>query len=190
MRIFLLLLVALNFFLLHVQAQENYITRNGQISFFSSTPIEDIKAINNEVASAFNSKTGGIQFIVLIKKFQFRNASMQNHFNEKEYMHSDLYPKAELKGTITNLNKIDFTKDGTYATTVEGTLTMHGVSNKIKAAGTIIILAGTITATSVFNIKLADYKINVPSIVTIKIAEQVEVKLNCKYQLYQPKIKQ
>lgn len=189
MRTFSLTLIAFYFSLLPVKAQENYITRNGQISFFSTTPLEDIKAINNEVASVINRKTGSIQFIVLIKSFQFRNASMQNHFNEEEYMNSDLFPKAELKGTIINISKVDFTKDGTYPITVDGTLTMHGVTNKIKAVGNIIIKASNITTTAAFTIKLVDYKINVPTIVTKKIAEQVEVKVNCSYQLYQPKIK-
>lgn len=189
MRTFFLILFTFLSSVLHTQAQENYITRNGQISFFSATPLEDIKAVNNEVASVINRKTGTIQFIVLIKSFQFKNASMQNHFNEEEYMHSDLYPKAELKGIITNMSKVDFTKDGTYPIMVEGTLSMHGVTNKIKAIGTIIIKATNITATAVFNIKLVDYKISVPTIVTKKIAEKVEVKVNCSYQPYQPKIK-
>ena len=67
-------ILILCFSLLKLQAQENYITRNGQISFFSSTPLEDIKAMNNEVASVINRKTGSVQFIVLIKSFQFRKA--------------------------------------------------------------------------------------------------------------------
>lgn len=170
-----------------VQAQENYITRNGQISFFSSTPLEDIKAINNEVASVMNRKTGSVQFIVLIKSFQFRKAAMQDHFNGKDYMDSDRYPKAELKGTITNISTVDFTKDGTYPVTVEGTLSMHGVINKIKVPGNIIVKGNNINATAVFSINLADYKISVPTIVSKKIAEKVEVTVNCKYQLYQPK---
>ncbi|HTH32608.1 MAG TPA: YceI family protein, partial [Lacibacter sp.] len=103
------------FYLLQLQAQDNYMTRNGQISFFSSTPLEDIKATNNEVASVINRKTGSVQFIVLIKSFQFRKAAMQGHFNSKDYMDSDRYPKAELKGSITNVSTVDFTKDGTYA---------------------------------------------------------------------------
>ncbi|MBP6688148.1 MAG: YceI family protein [Lacibacter sp.] len=177
------------FSLLKLQAQENYMTRNGQISFFSSTPLEDIKAINNEVASVINRKSGSVQFIVLIKSFQFRKTAMQDHFNGKDYMNSDRYPKAELKGTITNISTIDFTKDGTYPVTVEGLLSMHGVSNKIKVAGNILIKGSNTSVTSVFTIKLVDYKISVPTIVSKKIAEKVEVTLNCSYQLYQPKIK-
>lgn len=182
-------LLILCFSLLKLQAQENYMTRNGQISFFSSTPLEDIKAINNEVASVINRKTGSVQFIVLIKSFQFRKAAMQDHFNGKDYMDSDRYPKAELKGTIINISSVDFSKDGTYPVTVEGTLSMHGVTNKLKTPGNIIVKGNTVTAAAVFTISLADYKISVPTIVSKKIAERVEVTVNCNYQLYQPKTK-
>ncbi len=182
-------LLILCFSLLKLQAQENYMTRNGQISFFSSTPLEDIKAINNEVASVINRKTGSVQFIVLIKSFQFRKAAMQDHFNGKDYMDSDRYPKAELKGTISNISTVDFSKDGTYPVTVEGTLSMHGVTNKLKIPGNITVKGNTVTAAAVFTISLADYKISVPTIVSKKIAEKVEVTVNCNYQLYQPKTK-
>ena len=173
------------FFVFHasLKAQENYITRNGQIKFFSSTPLEDIKATNNEVASVINRKSGSVQFIVLIKSFQFRKAAMQDHFNSRDYMDSDRFPKAELKGTISNLTAIDFTKDGTYSATVEGTLSMHGVSNQIRIPGTITVKGNTITTAAVFSIKLADYKISVPTIVSKKVAEKVEVTVNCNYQL-------
>ena len=178
--IFLILSICLS--ALSIQAQDNYITRNGQISFFSTTPLEDIKATNNEVASVINRSTGSVQFIVLIKSFQFRKAAMQDHFNGKDYMDSDRYPKAELKGTIANISTVDFTKDGTYPVTVEGTLSMHGVSNKIKVPGNIVVKGSNISTTAVFTIKLVDYKISVPTIVSKKVAEKVEVTVNCNYQ--------
>lgn len=170
-----------------VQAQEQYLTRNGQITFFSTTPVEDIKAVNNETSSVLNTKTGAMQFIVLIKSFQFKKAAMQDHFNRKDYMDSDNFPKSEFKGAITDPGKVDFKKDGTYPVAVEGTLTMHGITNKIKVAGTVTVKDGKISASSKFKIKLADYKISVPAIVSSKIAEVVEVTVNCNYNPYQPK---
>lgn len=168
-------------------AQDIYLTRNGQITFFSSTAVEDIKATNNEVSSVLNKKTGALQFIVLIKSFQFKKTAMQEHFNKKDYMNSDTYPKSEFKGAVTDINKVDFTKDGTYTITVEGNLTLHGVTNKIKTPGVLSVKAGKVNATSKFNIKLQDYQISVPTIVTNKVAEVVEVTINCNYELYQPK---
>lgn len=179
--IFLILFISLS--VLNIQAQDNYITRNGQISFFSTTPLEDIKAINNEVASVINRNTGSVQFIVLIKSFQFRKAAMQDHFNGKDYMDSDRFPKAELKGTISNISSVNFAKDGTYPVTVEGTLSMHGVSNKIRIPGNIIVKGNSISTSAVFTIQLVDYKITVPTLVSKKVAEKVEVTVNCNYQL-------
>ena len=161
---------------------QNHITRNGKISFFSKTKIEDIKANNNEVFSSLNTQTGTLQYLVLIKSFQFKNAAMQQHFNDKEYMNSKEFPKSEFKGTITNLSTINFKKDGSYPATVEGDLTMHGVTNKVKTNGSITVKGGKITSTAVFNIKLVDYGIKVPTIVTAKIAETIEITANCSYE--------
>jgi polyisoprenoid-binding protein YceI len=175
--IFLLLFICIQ----HANAQ-NHITRNGKVSFFSKTKIEDIKANNNEVFSSLNTQTGALQYLVLIKSFQFKNAAMQQHFNDKEYMNSKEFPKSEFKGTITNLSTINFKKDGSYPATVEGDLTMHGVTNKVKTNGSITVKGGKITSTAVFNIKLVDYGIKVPTIVTAKIAETIEITANCSYE--------
>ena len=168
-------------------AQDIFITRNGQVTFVSTTPVEDIKAANNEASSILNTKTGAMQFIVLIKSFQFKKIIMQEHFNRKDYMDSDNFPKSEFKGTIIDLRKVDFKKDGNYPVTVEGNLTMHGVTNKLKTSGVISVKEGKISSSSKFKIKLADYKISVPSIVASKVADVVEVTVNCSYDPYQPK---
>ena len=63
---------------------------------------------------------------------------MEEHFNEN-YMESNTFPKANFKGTITDLSKINFSKDGTYPVTVKGDLTIHGVTKNIEAPGTITI---------------------------------------------------
>lgn len=90
-------------------AQTRYMTKTGYIGFYSHTPVEDIKADNNQVASILDSQTGEMVFNVLIKSFVFEKALMQEHFNEN-YMESDKYPKASFKGKVSNLEKIDFSK--------------------------------------------------------------------------------
>ena len=56
---------------------------------------------------------------------------MEEHFNEN-YMESNTFPKANFKGTITDLGKVNFSKDGTYPVTVKGDLTIHGVTKTSK----------------------------------------------------------
>jgi len=178
------LFLSLAFLIVQTNAQDIHLTRNGKITFFSHTSIEDISAVNNEVFSSINIKTGNLQFLVLIKGFRFKKASMQQHFNDVEYMNSNEFPKAEFKGAITDLSKVNFSKDGIYPVTVEGTLTMHGVSNKVKTEGTVTVKAGKISTAAKFIAKLADYKITIPSIVTSKVADSVEISVACSYEPY------
>ncbi|MBL7872205.1 MAG: YceI family protein [Cyclobacteriaceae bacterium] len=162
-------------------SQTLQMTRSGQISFFSKTPMENIEAVNNEVTSLLDMGKGEIVFAVLIKGFHFDRALMEEHFNEN-YMESTKFPKATFQGKITNTSKIDFTKDGTYEALVEGDLTIHGVKQRQTAAGTITIKAGKIAATSTFIVKLADYHVEIPSLVVEKISKTVEIKVSCQYE--------
>lgn len=165
-------------------AQPLYVARNGNIQFFSSTPIEDIKAINKKVYSSLNTKDGVLQFLVTINQFEFKKSAMQEHFNDEDYMNSEKYPRSEFKGKITNLSAIDFSKNGTYAASIEGQLLMHGVTRTVKMNGNLTVNNGKITGTAKFPVRLEDYDIKVPKIVFKKIAEEVEVTVNCEYLPY------
>lgn len=153
---------------------QKYYTKNGNISFFSKTSLENIKADNNQVLSVLNAQTGEVQFSVLIKSFHFEKALMEEHFNEN-YLESEKFPKATFKGSITDMGRVNFGTDGMYTVPVSGDMTMHGVTKKIITTATITIKAGKVSATSKFFVKLADYNISIPGIVKDNIAESVEV---------------
>jgi len=162
-----------------VSAQKVY-TKNGAVSFYSKAPIENISAENNQVMSVLTTATGELQFSVLIKSFHFKKSLMEEHFNEN-YMESDKYPKALFKGKIDDISKVNFNADGTYTIQVSGDLTIHGITNKTTATGTITVKGGTISAASKFKVKLADYKISIPGIVKDNLAEVVDVSISCTY---------
>ena len=160
-------------------AQKVY-TKNGNISFFSKSPLENISADNNQVMSVLNTQTGEMQFSILIKGFHFEKALMEEHFNEN-YMESEKYPKSTFKGMISDISKVNFKKDGSYPVTVSGDLNIHGVTNKVSVPGTVTVKGGSITANSKFIVKLADYKISVPKVVKDNIAENIEITVACNY---------
>lgn len=160
-------------------AQKVY-TKNGNISFFSKAPLENISADNNQVMSVLNQQNGEMQFSVIIKSFKFKKALMEEHFNEN-YMESDKHPKATFKGNVSDISKVNFAKDGKYDVVVAGDLTIHGVTNKVSAPGTISVKNGVASGTSKFNLRLADYKISIPKLVKDNISETVEITVNCDY---------
>jgi polyisoprenoid-binding protein YceI len=164
-----------------LQAQDIWITRSGTVVFHAGTSLEDIDGANNEVASLFNIKTGELAFQVPVKSFHFKRALMEDHFNEN-YMESNKFPKSTFTGKITDLSKINFTKDGVYPVTVEGDLLIHGFTKKVTVPGTITITGGKINAAASFKVLISDYNIPIPGVVSEKIAKEATIELKCSYE--------
>lgn len=163
-------------FALQGQAQR-YATKTGFIRFYSEAPAENIEAINRQVNSALDTRTGDFVFRVLMKGFQFEKALMQEHFNEN-YVESHKFPNATFNGKVLNAGNIDWTKNGTYEVEVSGDLTIKGITRKVSEKGTFEIKDGTINGKSTFYIKLADYGIKIPKAVVRNIAETIEINVD------------
>ena len=156
---------------------QKFMTKSGTIKFSSETPIEKIEGINRQVNSALDFSTGNFVFKVLIQGFEFEKALMQEHFNEN-YMESDKFQNSTFSGKITNLKDVNLAKDGIYKVVVEGDLSIHGVTNKIKANGTLEVKGGKVIGKSTFNVAPKDYNIKIPSAVIKNISETIQVDVN------------
>ena len=141
------------------QIEGKLISKTGHISFYSHTAVEDITANNYKVISSINTTSGEVVFSVPMQAFEFEKALMQKHYNSKNFLNTKKYPKSKFKGSITNLSNIDFTKNGTYNASINGTLEMHGVTKAITESGTITVKEGNVTIDAKMNVTLADYKI-------------------------------
>ncbi len=182
MRTSKIILLALAFLPLVLMAQERYGTRTGYISFYSSTPVEDIEAHNRKVTSVWDASTGAMEFAVLIKAFEFEKALMQEHFNEN-YMESNTHPKSTFKGTMDGLTADQLAKPGTYDVKVTGDLTIHGVTRPISAPGKVTVNEdGSVKAVSEFIVRPEDHDIKIPGVVRKNIAEEITVKVDMDYK--------
>ena len=108
---------------------QKYYTRSGVTEFNASEKaFEPVVAINNSTTAIFDINTGEVVGQVFIASFEFKNALMQEHFNEN-YMESSSYPKAIFKGKIDNFSK-DRLKTVSEFDLV-GILTVRGKEKKI-----------------------------------------------------------
>src|SRR5688500_14464385 len=148
----------------NVTAQKKYIDRRGKASFFSSAPMEDIKAENGQAVSVIDTGTGEIVASMLMRSFDFRKALMEEHFNEN-YIESHKFPKATFKGKVTNINEVDFSKDGKYSLDVTGEITLHGVTKPLNVKAEAVVNKGVIQAKAVFPLTVKDFDIKVPRLV-------------------------
>jgi polyisoprenoid-binding protein YceI len=162
-----------------VHAQNIFISKNASISFFASTPAEDVEAKSDKATSVIDIKTRNIIFKVNNTSFEFPKRLMQEHFNEN-YMESDKYPVSTFKGKISD--NVDLSKDGTYNVTVDGTLDIHGVVKNYQTKAILVVNKGVINAKTLFKVKVADHQIKIPTLVFAKIAQVVEVRISAVYQ--------
>lgn len=151
-------------------------SRNANVSFdaTSNASLEEVEAKTNTGTIVIDATSGAVEAAVLMKSFQFKKALMGEHFNEN-YAESTKYPKAVFKGKLKDAASVNFTKDGTYKTTVSGNLTMHGVTKPVSAPATITVKGGKVAAQTDFTLALADYNISIPSLVADKVAKVVKV---------------
>ena len=151
---------------------QTFIGKNIKVNIFSSTPVEDIKAVSNMGSAVLIGDKRELAVQVPIKSLEFDKKLMQEHFNEN-YMESDKFPLAKFKGLIDQ--QLDWKKDGVYPVTAKGILTVHGVEQSRTISGKITIKDGTVTLNSSFDVACVAHKIEIPSIVFAKIAEIIKV---------------
>jgi hypothetical protein len=165
------------FFSLSTFSQTKYISKTGVINFEASvSSFEEVKAINNSVTTIMETKSGEFAALVLVKGFRFKNALMEEHFNEN-YAESDKYPKAIFKGTLENFSMDKLHSNSSFK--INGTLTFHGKTKKLESIplkfskeGDLIKISGS------FKVKTSDFDIKIPKVVKDKVSETVEVSLN------------
>ena len=89
-------------------------------------------------------------------------------------MESDKFPKAVFRGKIDNWSN-DTIADTALGVSLSGSLTIHGVTRDIRESGQIWQEGALIKGTSVFDIRVADYGIDIPRVVRNNIAKTVSV---------------
>jgi polyisoprenoid-binding protein YceI len=171
--IFVILLFPVTLF-----SQDKYYTKSGRITFYSATAMEHIEAINKTVTSVIDTKTGDVQFAVLMKGFEFRKALMQEDFNDT-YVESSKYPRSTFKGKIVNNAAVNYAVNGTYPATATGVLLIHGISKEVTAPGSITVANGKVVLNAEFNVLLTDYKIAIPALVSDKISKSIKITIQC-----------
>jgi len=156
-----------------------YMTTTGKVEFFSEAPLENITATNSAVSSLINITTDSIFVRMKNTGFVFKNALMQDHFNEN-YMESTKYPYDSFRGKINE--KIEYSKDGIYPVSATGKLSIHGVEKIVVIPGSLIVKGNSIQLHSEFTVRTGDFKIEIPKLLFEKIAEEIKVTLTADYK--------
>lgn len=156
---------------LSISAQK-YVTKTGMIKFSSDAPLEKIEATNNNVMAAIDLSKQIIVAKVLVKSFRFEKALMEEHFNEN-YMESDDFPNSTFRGKF--IDYIDIKSKDVQKLRIEGEITIHGITKALATSVNVKVEDDVVVSKGKFEVKLNDFSIEIPSAVTGKISENLEV---------------
>ena len=172
-----IIILAISLTLVTSVFSQKMMTRSGEIKFEASMPtFEEIAATNKTASCIFDEATGEFVALGLVKEFKFKSPLMEEHFNEN-YLESSKFPKSNFKGKVLNFDASKLTSAKT-AYDLEGDLTMHGVTKKVKTKIYLSLKDGKILAISNFIVKAKEYAIDIPSLVKSKIADDIKVGIN------------
>jgi len=174
-----LIITALFLCCLFANGQGKYLTKKGVIEFEASVPsFEEVKAKNNSVTAILNSESGEFASLALIKGFRFKVALMEEHFNEN-YMDSNEYPKAVLKGKIKgfSLNKLNQLEQ---EYTLTSTLSIHGKTKEIDIPVMLKKVDNIIHINSTFSITPEEFNIKIPKLIRKKVAQKIDIYVDFK----------
>ena len=153
---------------------QKYSTRNGNLKFEASVPsFEEVAGENKSASAVLDAAKGDLAVLALMKGFRFKVALMEEHFNEN-YVESDKYPKATFKGKVEafDLAKLP-AAGGNY--TITGDLTLHGKTKKITDTAKITKSGDKLVVTGAFEVKPADFAIEIPAVVSKKVADKISI---------------
>ena len=178
---FLPLFILVLFFVDFESKQSQFIARQGQITFFSYTSVENIEAKNNQVLSILDVEKQEIAISMLMRAFIFKKDLMYEHFNES-YIESDIYPKASFEGKIIDFDSKEI---DTQTKIIRGKLRIHGITKEIDIKASINNEDGNYVISGEFEVSVKDFQIKIPPILSSNIAKTISVKFLFQYQPYE-----
>lgn len=171
----------------------NLADKNGrnQATFFSTTPIEDITGLGNDISGTVTFNVNDIKTLkgkvsVSVASIKTGIDSRDGHMRGAGWLNAEAFP--EISFEIKKVSDIKSVADNKLTAKVIGNFTLHGITKEVTANATLTYLdeseqtkmraAGDLLGVQAkFNVKLSDYGVN-NKVVGQKVSENIEVSVN------------
>ena len=184
MRINKVLIVSLTVGLLGIWAAEYNVKRDkaNLVKFISDAPIEDFEGVTSDIDGYIiwngPDKLEGAAFYFEVNLNTLDTGiGLRNRHMRENYLQCDQYPKATYQGKII---KILRAATNEFKVLTEGEFYCHGVKQKRRIEGDVLVNGDELRIKSNFEVKLSDHQIDIPSIMFYKIDENMQVLVDFK----------
>ncbi len=171
----------------------NYEDKNGrnQATFFSTTPLEDITGLSNEVKGSVTFSVSDVKTLkgkisVPVSSIKTGIDMRDGHMRSAAWLNAESFP--EISFEIKKVNDVKSVADNKITVKVIGNFTLHGVTKEVVADAILTFLdeseqtkmrapGDLLGVQAKFNVKLSDYGVN-NKIVGQKVSENIDVNVN------------
>lgn len=166
----------------------NFEDKRNQVKFFSTTPLEDITGISNDVKGIVSLNVSDIKTIkgsITISVASIKTAIdlRDEHLRSKNWLDAESFP--EITFTIKKFGDIKVVEDNRLEAKVTGDFSVHGVTKEVVSDVTLTYLDASeqtkqfapgdlLGVQAKFNISLSDYDVE-NMIVGQKVADSIEI---------------
>ena len=162
-----------------------------QATFFSTTPLEDINGLTNDVTGNVTFNVGDLS--TLTGSVTLSTASIKTgielrdeHLESKNWLYAESYP--EISFVIKSVNDVQSVESNKLTAKVTGDFTVHGVTKELTTEVTITYLdeseqtvkrapGDLLGVQATFNITLSDYEID-NMVLGQKVSDNIEIGVN------------
>lgn len=166
----------------------NFEDKRNQVKFFSTTPLEDITGISNDVKGKVTLNVADVKNMkgsITISVASIKTAIdlRDEHLRSENWLNADKYP--EITFSITKVGDVKAAADNKLEAKVTGEFTAHGVTKETVADVTLTYLDASeqtkqyapgdlLGVQAKFNIALSDFEVE-NMIVGQKVADEIEI---------------
>ncbi len=154
-RIFLLLFAIV--FVSNDLCAQRYSTRNGVVRLTYNHPIVgNLETVNRQVNVGLDVETGEIRMQILMLSFRFTRGFNQEIYNNY-FVENPWHANARFEGYVTNIDQIDFDREGIYTVDVRGDLTLREFTNPISTTAEFMVTRDSFQGEALFDIYIKDF---------------------------------
>jgi polyisoprenoid-binding protein YceI len=163
--------IILHIFCVSLSAEiKSWKVKSGKVFFKSETDLESIWGEGQKITGSLNLTTKVIQIEVELAEIKTDNKLQTSHLHDN-YFETAKYPIAKFQGIVQEIKE-------TGDVSAKGTFELHGIKKEgVSLTGKLEKTANGLEQLSYFAIQLADYNIEVPKLVFLKVNQQIQVKV-------------
>lgn len=162
-----------------------------QATFFSTTPLEDITGLSNDVKGSVTLNVSDVKtlkgkVIVSVASIKTGIEMRDGHLQGAGWLDAESFP--EISFEIKKVSDVKSVADNKLTAKITGSYTLKGVTKEVTADATLTYLdeseqtkmrapGDLLGVQAKFNVKLSDYGVN-NKLIGQKVSENVEVSVN------------